>query len=60
MEQPLPLDLKQELMLQINQRLFDQRLLSRETYEEAKVRIVNGRTKEENRGAESWDERGRA
>ncbi|MGM9618413.1 MAG: hypothetical protein ACI3W8_01040 [Oscillospiraceae bacterium] len=44
MEQTLPLDLKQELMLQINQRIFDQGLLSRETYEEAKVRIVKDRT----------------
>lgn len=44
MMQPLPQDLKKELMLQINQRLFDQGLLARETYEEAKIRIVNGRT----------------
>ena len=44
MKQPLPQDLKKELMLQINQRLFDKGFLSREVYEEAKIRIVNNRT----------------
>lgn len=44
MKQPLPLELKKELMLQINQRLFEQGLLAQETYEEAKVKIVNIRT----------------
>ena len=44
MKQPLPLELKKELMLQINQRLFEQGLLAQETYAEAKVKIVNIRT----------------
>lgn len=36
----LPLELKKELMLQINQRLFEQGILPKAMYEEAKIRIV--------------------
>lgn len=34
--------LEKEIMLQVNERLFQQGLLSRELYEAAKVRIVDG------------------
>lgn len=44
MKQPLPRELKKELMLQVNQRLFEQGFLARKVYEEAKVKIVNDRT----------------
>lgn len=33
-------NLDEELMLQINQRLFELGLLTRELYEEAKIRII--------------------
>jgi len=33
--------LKQEIMLQVNQRLFDNRVISKAVYEAAKIRIVN-------------------
>ena len=36
----VPLELKKELMLQINQRLFDQGILPKAMYEETKIRIV--------------------
>lgn len=41
MKQPLPLELKQGLMLQINQKLYDQGLLSKSVYEQAKEKIIN-------------------
>lgn len=33
--------LKQEIMLQINQRLFENGAISKRTYEAAKIKIVN-------------------
>ena len=33
--------LKKEIMLQINQALFDQRMISKELYEQAKIKIVD-------------------
>ena len=33
--------LKQEIMLQVNQRLFDQGAISKAVYEAAKIKIVN-------------------
>lgn len=36
----LPTELKSEIKLQINQRLYESRLITREMYEEAKIRIV--------------------
>lgn len=44
MKQPLPQDLKKELMLHVNQRLFEQGILTREVYEAAKIKIVDGDT----------------
>ena len=44
MKQPLPQDLEKELMLHVNQRLFEQGILTREVYEAAKIRIVDGDT----------------
>ena len=37
-------ELKQELLLQINQRLLDGGYILNEIYREAKIRIVNDRT----------------
>lgn len=36
--------LKNELKLQINQRLFEQGLISREVYEQAKIKLVSSAT----------------
>lgn len=41
MNEPMPTELKQEILLLINQRLFEKGLLSKAVYEQAKVEIVN-------------------
>ena len=41
-EQPQTGTMKQELMLQINQALLDQGIITRDLYEKAKARIVSG------------------
>lgn len=33
--------LKKEIMLQVNQELFDQNIISKEVYEQAKIKIVS-------------------
>lgn len=35
-------ELKKEIMLQVNQRLFDTGMISEEIYRQAKIKIVNG------------------
>ena len=39
-DQTVAAALKKEIMLQINQALFDQSVISKEVYEQAKIRIV--------------------
>ena len=34
--------IKKEVMLQINQRLFDKKIITQQMYEIAKIKIVNG------------------
>ena len=41
LNEPMPTELKQEILLLINQRLFEKGLLSKAVYEQAKVEIVN-------------------
>lgn len=36
------MELKKEIMLQVNQRLLDIGMISKEIYRQAKIKIVNG------------------
>lgn len=38
----LTVTLKKEIMLQVNQRLFDTGMISEELYQQAKIKIVDG------------------
>lgn len=42
--QPINAELKQEVLLHVNQRLFQQGIIGQEIYEQAKVKIVSSTT----------------